>query len=382
MNNNMMKLLLIAGGIFAVCFGLFVVGSNLYTGYNDRQTLRDNLETEETTLTSRLTRLEKEKKEVERWRAISMPPTQNSAMMYKGFLQEMMLKHKFTLKSFADPSRISAGTGRQAAPVTSHISYDVVFESNLSQLIGFLQDFYQLNVPHAIKQIDIIPLGKGADTKLEVRLKVDVLSMSNSIVRNAVIANPTITIAQMEMILAMKRLPVGMLFGLSQLSNTGLFGQTKLASKHKPERTYTEMLRKNVFAGLAPASAAVPVSISKLPDRSILKFTHLTSITANYITEEGWLWVRKTNKYVKLRAEGGVNDFEIRDADNLLVLKGKVLAIKPRDLVFEYNGKAYALHVGQFVEDALKKELTPDELKKFDAELTAVDKKETVQDDQ
>ena len=92
--------------------------------------------------------------------------------------------------------------------------------------------------------------------------------------------------------------------------------------------------------------------------------------------------MRKTNKYVKLRAEGGVNGFEIRDADNVLVLKGKVLAIKPRDLVFEYDKKAYVLHIGQFMEDALKKELTPDELKKFDAELTAVDQKDVTREEQ
>ena len=88
------------------------------------------------------------------------------------------------------------------------------------------------------------------------------------------------------------------------------------------------------------------------------------------------LRIRKTNKYVKLRPDGGVNEFEIRDADDVLVLKGKVLAIKPRDLVFEWQGKAYLLHVGQFVEDALKKELSPEELKHYDAALTVVEQKD------
>lgn len=384
MNNNMMKLLLIAGGIFAVCFGLFIVGSRFYDGITERQTQRENLELEETNLTGRLARLEKQKKEVEHWRAISMPGNVLSAgMMYKGYLQEMLLKHKVTLKSFADPSRVSTGGNRQTTPVTTHISYDVIFESSMTQLLGFLKDFYSVNVPHVIKNISIDPQGKGAETKLNVHLKVDVLSMSNTKDRPSIIALPSVTIAQMEMILAMKRLPGGLLFGLSQLTSTGLFGQSKLASNTKPERVYTEILKKNVFAGLAPkTSIEIGSNTSvKPPDKDILKFTQLTSITANNITEEGLLRVRKTNKYVKLRAEGGVNSFEIRDGDNILVLKGKVLAIKPRDLVFESDGKAYLLHIGQFLEEAMKKQLTPEELKKFDAELTAVDQKESARDE-
>jgi len=374
MNNNMMKLLLIAGGIFAVGFGIFIAGSRFYEGITERSTQLESLQLEDGNLTSKLTRLQKQKKEVDNWRAISMPgDLSSSSMMYKGFLQEMMLKHKFTLKSFADPNRISTGGRQGAAPPTSHISYDVVFESTLDQLLRFLQEFYAVNVPHLIKNIAIEPLGRGAETKLSVTMKVDVLAMSNTTIRHSVMANPTATIALLESMMAMKRLPGGLLFGLSQLTQTGLFGNSRLASKAKPDREYATMLQKNVFAGLAPRGSAQAPGGPKQPDKDILKFTQLTSITANNVTEEALLRVRKTNKYVKLRAEGGVNDFEIRDGENTLVLKGKVLAIKPRDLVFEWKGKAYLLHIGEFVEEALKKELTTEELKQHEVVLSVND---------
>jgi len=376
MSSSMVRLLLIAGGIFGVCFGIFIVGSRIYEGIIERQEQREKLELEETNLVAKLARLDKARKEVDRWKAISLPGNINSAAVkYKGFLQDLLLKRKVTIRSFSEPNRVTSGNSRQAVPVTTHINFDIVFEATFAQLSSFLQEFYSLNVPHAIKNIAIEPQGKGNDAKLVVTMKVDALSMRDVIDRGSVIANPTMTIAQLEMMMAMKRLPVGLMFGLSQLSNTGLFGHTKLASAYQPERDYAVMLKKNVFAGLVSQDSmqAVP-SVQKPPDKDILKYTQLTSITANYITEEGLLRVRKTNKYVKLRAEGGVNEFEIRDGDNQVVLTGKVLAIKPRDLVFEWKGKAYLLHIGQFVEEALKQELTAEELKKFDAVLTAVER--------
>ena len=378
MSSNMVRLLLIAGAIFGVCFGIFIVGNRFYEGVTDRQDQREKLDLEEAALTGKLARLEKDRKEVDSWKAISLPGNVNSAAVkYKGFLQDLLLKRKVSIRSFSEPNRTTSGNSRQVTPVATHISFDIVFDATFAQLSSFLQEFYSLNVPHEIKSIIIEPQGKGSDTKLMVTMKVEALSMSNVKDRDSVIANPTITIAQMEMMMDMKRLPVGLLFGLSQLTNTGLYGHTKLASAYHPDRDYAFMQKKNVFAGLVSPDSNVPPGDPKPNlDKDILKFTQLTSITANYITEEGLLRIRKTNKYVKLRAEGGVNDFEIRDANNLVALKGKVLVIKSRDLVFESNGKAYLLHIGQFVEEAMKQELSPEDLKKYDVVLTAVDRED------
>lgn len=375
MSSNMTRLLMIAGGIFAVCFALFIVGSRMYDGYNEQQQLKSNLEMEELNLTAKLARLEKAKKEVDRWKAISLPGNlSSSAMMYKNFLQEMLLRHKFVIRSMSEPARASQGNTRQAAPVTSNISYDVVFEASLAQLAGFLKEFYTVNVPHVIKSIIVEPMGKGSEAKLNVTMKVDAMAMNNTPIRHSVVASPASSVILLESIAAWKQVPTGLLIGLNQLTGTGYLGLNKLASKTMPERDYDVMQKKNVFAGLAPLSSIKADSTPTVaPDRDILKFTQLTYITANNITEEGMLRIRKTEKYVKLRAEGGVNEFEIRDANGQLVLKGKVLAIKPRDLVFETSGKAYALHIGQTLDDAMKKELTAEELKKFDAELTAAE---------
>ncbi len=379
MSSNMVRLLLIAGGIFGVCFGIFIVGNRFYEGITDRQDQREKLEMEDTALTGKLARLEKARKEVDSWKAISLPGNVNSAAVkYKGFLQDLLLKRKVSIRSFSEPNRVTSGNSRQVTQVATHISFDIVFDATFAQLSSFLQEFYSLNVPHVIKSIIIEPQGKGSDAKLLVTMRVEALSMSNVKDRGSVIANPTMTIAQLEMMMAMKRLPVGLMFGLSQLTNTGLFGHSKLASTHQPERKYADMLKKNVFAGLVSSETRVDTPGKPKPDKDLLKFTQLTSITANYITEEGLLRIRKTDKYVKLRAEGGVNDFEIRDGNNILVLKGKVLAIKPRDLVFETNGKAYLLHIGQFVEEAMKQELSPEDLKKFDVVLTAVEREDQV----
>src|SRR4029079_5181330 len=133
-----------------------------------------------------------------------------------------------------------------------------------------------------------------------------------------------------EILTALKGGPSGLGFAMNLASPTGLFGAHKLAQEYHHERDYGRLTAKNVFAGLAPPSAARSATG---PDKGVLKFVQLTSITANYIAEEATLRNRMTNKYTRLRAEGGFNTFEVRDGTDQVVLKGKVLAITPREVV-------------------------------------------------
>jgi hypothetical protein len=45
------------------------------------------------------------------------------------------------------------------------------------------------------------------------------------------------------------------------------------------------------------------------------------------------------------------------------VVRGKVVRIEPRDVVFQVDNKYYAIHVGESMEEAMKKTLSNDRLK-------------------
>jgi hypothetical protein len=162
-----------------------------------------------------------------------------------------------------------------------------------------------------------------------------------------------------------------------------LFGTAKLASAERPSRNYKTILLKNVFSGLMlKENMKTDVAGKPLPNRKILDETSLMSVTSNYGIDKAELRVWPTNKYVPLRPEGGINTFEVRDATDQVVLRGKVLAIKQRDVVFAAEGKFFVVHVGQFLGEAMKKPLSPGELKNFDPDLaTVAQDREVVEDD-
>jgi hypothetical protein len=370
-DNRLMFLLLVAGGIFAVGFGLFIGAHRFYEGIVSRDEALLKAKEEESNLNLKMAQLERARKQVEKWRSISLPG--NAALTgpsYSSFLFDLLQKHRLTVRALPTGGNINRGStsSRNATgPLVAPMSFTTQIEGTFQQLTAFLEDFYHYNLPQEIREFTVEPQGKGSEAKLDVHMKVEVLTMSNIPDRNFVVPLPDRTLAQLETLGAMFRAPsAGIALAVHQV--TQLYNSSKLAAQTYPQREYGAMQKKNVFAGLTTSAKD-----AALADKDILKTVQLTSITANYITEEALLRNRMTNKYVKLRSEGGFNSFEIRDGNDQVVLKGKVLTIKPRDLVFEHDGKAYLLHIGQFVSDALRKELTAEELKTHDVELTATD---------
>jgi hypothetical protein len=366
-DNRLTFLLLVAGGIFAAGFGLFVIGHRFYDGIVSRDDQLAKLRDEEGTLQLKMGRLQKEQKQVEKWRSISLPGnlavTSNT---YAGFLFELMQKHKLSVLAYptAGNTRIAA-TKNATGPIVAPLSFATQFEGTFAQLAAFLEEFYRLNLPQEIREFTVMPQGKGSEAKLEVHLKIDVLTMSNVPDRQFVIAPPERSLAQLETIASLMRFPAtGMALAIH--NGVSLYGRSKLANEVHPQRVYATMQRKNIFAGLTTTGFSGPPTAA---NRAILKSVNLYGITANSITEEAKMFNRWTGRDIRLRAEGGFNSFEIRDENDQVVLKGKVLAIKSREVVFESEGKAYLLHIGQFISDA--KEMTPEELKSHDVELTA-----------
>ena len=63
--------------------------------------------------------------------------------------------------------------------------------------------------------------------------------------------------------------------------------------------------------------------------------------------------------------------FRIMDAEGEALLRGKVVRIEERDLVFKVDEKLYSIHVGQNLEDALKKPLNTEQMKEMGLTVAA-----------
>ena len=72
----------------------------------------------------------------------------------------------------------------------------------------------------------------------------------------------------------------------------------------------------------------------------------------------------------RLRAEPGFDTFRILDNDGETLVRGKVIRLDDRELIFEAQDSYYSMHVGQNLDQALKRPLSSSQLR--DMGLTSV----------
>lgn len=374
------RVLYLTLGLFVGVLVLGIGGHQLLTGLEDQDLDIQRLNGELAQLRLKRDDLARKQARIREWQALSLPPDPAVASArYRGYLLESLHKHQLTAKKLPAENAQVRSSGR-ASTLILPLVFDVTVEGNFRHLVGFLRDFYSLNLPHAIKEISIAPLAAGADAKLEVALKIEALVIPGAPNRNFLPPMPPARLLAIELITGLKGGPVGLGLALGQLAPTGLHGRTRLAMPNSGPRDYLAMVQKNVFAGLAlpaPPSEVAASTDNSGPDREVLNLVQLTSITVNHLTPlystvEASLRNRLTNEYFTIRAEPPRNTFEIRDTRRNLLLKGKVVSITPPHLlIFQVDGKHHALRVGQFLADALKKELNEEELKALQSPATA-----------
>lgn len=380
MNNQINpRVLYLIIGLVVGLGGLAIGGHQLLMGLDDQDLDIQRLSGESAQLRIKRDDLAKKQAKIKEWQAFSLPPDPAvAAARYRGYLLDALHKHRLTAKKLPAENAQMRSTSRTSSLIMPLV-FDVTVEGSYKDLLGFLWDFYQLNLPHAIKEFAITPLAAGADAKLEVAMKIEALIVPGAPARGFLPAAPNPRILALEIVTGLKAGPVGLGLVLGQLTPTGLYGRTKLAGQAGGQRDYQALVAKNVFAGLAPPAAAPtsPVGAAGEPDRDVLKVVQLTSITVNHVTPlystvEASLRNRLTNEYQTVRAEVPRNTFEVRDARRNLILKGKVVSITPPHvLVFQVDGKFHALRVGQFLAQAMEKDLTAEEVKALQAPATA-----------
>jgi hypothetical protein len=229
---------------------------------------------------------------------------------------------------------------------------------SLPQLVGFLREFYSINLPHQIRELTITNEAPGSATRLDIALKIEALSMPNAPQRDFLLPIPDARVLLLEVTIALEQGPMGLASGLWLVSPTGVGGSKKLAASVGSRREYPRLVSKDIFAGLRPPPPPGP------PSTEILRSVQLTGITSNARHTEASLRNRVTDSKIRLRSDAPFDTFEVRDAKGQVVLKGKVKAISQRCIEFMAGPKQYRLGLGETLYDVLRPDnLSPEEIK-------------------
>ncbi len=356
------RMLLVVGvlGGFFLLFGGFYLVKGFLNELEQKDSLIQRLEADQRKHRESLLSLSKAQRQLDQWKAISMPPDAAvSATRYRQFLQELARKHGLTIKALPEGTGVRGAGARNA--LVFNQTYSMTADGTLARVVGFLREFYSFNLAHQIKNIEFTARDVSGERRVEMKLTVETMTLPNAPPRDHLMPTPDPRLVALEIITGLKHGPIGIALGPWTATPFGLHGNPKLAGAIS-DRDYTRLVAKNVFAGVTPPAQAAE---KPKPDPGVLRFVHLTDITGNFIRQEATLWNRLTNRHIRLRCEGGFDTFEVRDANDQVILKGKVERIIGRDVVISVDGKRYALHINETLQDALERTLSDEDLKRL-----------------
>jgi hypothetical protein len=244
-------------------------------------------------------------------------------------------------------------------PVYQKLDYAVHVYTSLENLVTFLEHFYRTNLLHQIKTMTIQrPLTPGPGqqpTDLDVNFTVEALIIDGAEKRDQLLPGASPKRAAQLVALNAAMAVGGGPAGIALLPEAyGPIGNDTLA---RSRQEYAAMADKNIFLGFTPKPQAAQ-------ELTVTRFVRLNNITRNDRRVEAYLWNRYDNKWIRLRTEAGFDYFRILNekGDNTVV-RGKVVRIDNRELIFKVDDKYYSVHLDQTLEEAMKKPLTGDQRK-------------------
>src|SRR5262245_20165073 len=86
----------------------------------------------------------------------------------------------------------------------------------------------------------------------------------------------------------------------------------------------------------------------------LARFVYLTDITHTAKGSQATLYDQPNKREIKLDPADGGGKFQVPDANNMVRVEGKVIHLGPRDVLFSSRDKAYAIHLGQSIAQALE----------------------------
>jgi hypothetical protein len=325
----------------------------------------------------------KKQAQLERWKKQSLPADADLARReYEKYLSDLFREADFASGSYvvtsrpADTKTSPTITGKGA--IYTKLDFGVTGRAPLDKITQVLESFYRTGLLHQIKTLQISRPVTALNTgnrfgqqqqpprDLDLSMTVEAMIVTGTENKQSLFApNRQVQLGQeLDLLGARPRGVAGVALAIALLNPRAPTSQGHLA---EPARDYAPVATKNVFYGLQRAE-----------DRDAtdyLNYIYLTSITyaappnRNLPRWEAFMYDRLRNKPIRMRAETAWEDFVISDSKDVTLVKGKVVKISAREVVFRVDDKYYSLGFDQSLKDALKKSLPTDRVKELTAAL-------------
>lgn len=324
--------------------------------------LQKDIDTKQT----RVRQILADKPRLERLRQLSLPADADLARReYEKYLNDLMRSSSFTAGRYSvtprpADSKTSPTVGNKV-PVYTKLAFAVQAHTNLANLVTMLEGFYKTGLLQQIKNIQIQrPLTTSAGQTpgdLDINFTVEALSLTGASNRTWLLPNVDRRQLALDAVAGLRQAPVGLGMLTYAIGPTGPLGPGVLAT---PARNYESISHKNVFMG--PQRSEEPRDERSSPEVEITRFVHLTDITRNERRSEAFFYDRYSNKKTRLRSEAGFDAFKVLDSEGEAVVRGKVIKIEARDLIFRVDENYFNIHLGQSLEESMRKPLSGSEL--------------------
>lgn len=307
-----------------------------------------------------------ERAKLTRWRALSLPTDIDLARReYERYLSELLRESGFAPGAYSvvpkPTDSKTAPTVPGKGPIYTRLTFTVQAHGSLNDLVHMLKEFYHTSLLHQVQLLTIQrPLTPGpqqAADALDINLTIEALSVAGGGNRPYLLPNLDPRLMLIDTAAALRGGPAGMALAAWGGTPMGPSGPGTLA---EPHRDYAAIASRNIFFGDTAQNAA------QRDDVEVTRFVHLTDITNNGRYQEAFLYDRTSNRKTRLRAQAGFDSFRIQDSAGETLVRGKVTRIDARDLVFQVDDKVYAMHVGQSLDEALRKALSKADVEKME----------------
>jgi hypothetical protein len=369
-----------------------------------------------------------DKRRLERYRQQSLPLRSDLSAdrrEYTEFLTALALRSGFSQASTeikSDPADTNSSPKMQGKkdPIYTVLPFSVKATGTIENLVDFMYYFYHTGLLHRIKGYTVnrplIPANRvptpGGDAAapgaappaaatpgfgpgrnpfgprqqshdLDILIKIESLVVAGAEDRPVVLPVIDRRFVMADVISVLRHGPAGLALVPWAIGPMGPLGPQLLA---QPKRDYDALAHRNIFFGRAPRTAAG----EKEP--GVFQFVYLTDITLDGrgSPAEASLYDRYNNHHFRhLRPERGFDQFKIADNEGDKQLVGRVLRMDTRDLIFQAHhstgensapqeDKYYRIHVGQNLEEAMRRPLRAEEVKALKLVSDSVPDKKTV----
>lgn len=324
------------------------------------RTLQDDLGKKQ----ERIEQITTQRAKLTAWRQLSLPGDVEFARReYSKYLVNLLTSSHFAPGATVSPKAADARTNtqqpgvRRAEPVYTRLVFDVKGQASLDNVVDLLQRFYHTSLLHKIDKLQVrkpvVVNNQQRSNELNVEMQIEALVLNGADKRAYLLPGVERPLLALDTIATWGGGPSGFALLPWTVGLTGPLGPRRLAGG---EREYAAIAGKNIFYGAAPVA-------ERKDSIDVTQFVYLTDITRNDRRAEAQLFDRYNGRAYRLRDSVGFNAFRIRDDEGETQVQATVVRIEDSDVIFKVGEKFYSLHIGDNVQEALRRPLKAEQLK-------------------